>query len=316
MSLSEAIKHKALELGFDAAGITDTSPLQHEQVAFFNRWLEAGFAAQMAYMARNLEKRVNPRQLLEGAESVIAVAIGYKLAPVQPPPQTAPAGRVAAYAQYQDYHIVMKNLLRKLAEFIESQVHKTLNFKLCVDSAPIAERALAARAGLGFIGKNCMLINPELGPQVFLGEIITDLHLEIDHPVQGGCGDCDKCIKACPTGALRADGLIDTNKCISYLTIEQKGGISGELAEKIGDRLFGCDECVLACPYQKQAPSSRNPLLKFYPQRASIDLLRVMNMDSADFDTEFVDSTIKRSGLDMLKRNAAICLKNLERRQV
>ena len=316
MSLSQTIKRKALQLGFDAAGITDASPLQDEQVAFFHRWLEAGFAAQMGYMARSLEKRVNPAELLERAESVIVVALAYKPPAAQAPTQTIPAGRVAAYAQYKDYHLVMKSLLRKLADFIESQARKTAKFKLCVDSAPLAERALAARAGLGFLGKNTMLISPELGPQVFLGEIITDLKLDTDRPAQGSCGNCDKCIKACPTGALRRDGLIDANKCISYLTIEHKGDIAGELAQRIDDRLFGCDECLLACPNQKQAPPSRNALLKFYPQRASISLQHVMNMNSAGFDAEFADSTIKRTGLQTLKRNAAICLKNLERRQI
>ncbi len=314
MSLSQTVKRKAIELGFDAAGITDASPLQNEQVEFLRRWLKAGFAAQMSYMARSLEKRVNPAELLEGAKSVIVVALGYKPPVAQAGPQTAPGGRVAAYAQYEDYHVVMKQLLRKLADFIESRVEKAPKFKLCVDSAPAAERALAARAGLGFIGKNCMLINPELGPQVFLGEIITDLHLAIDHPVQGSCGDCDKCIKACPTGALRDEGLIDANKCISYLTIEHKGDIAPELAQRIGDRLFGCDECALACPHQKQARPSRDAILKFHPQRAFMDLRRVMDMNSADFDAEFADSTIKRTGLDALKRNAALCLGNIERR--
>jgi epoxyqueuosine reductase len=316
MNLSQAIKRKALDLGFDAAGITDASPLQNQQVEHLHRWLEAGFAGQMGYMARNLEKRVNPRQLLDGAESVIVVVLGYKPRAAQALPQTAPIGRVAAYAQCEDYHVVMKKLLRKLADFIESQAHKPPKFKVCVDSAPVAERALAARAGLGFIGKNHMLINPELGPQLFLGEIITDLKLDIDKPLPTNCADCDKCIRACPMGALRDDGFIDANKCISYLTIEHKGDIAPDLAQKIGERLFGCDECVLACPLQKQAPACRNTLLEFYPQRAFVDLRRVMSMNCAEFDAEFADSTIKRAGLDSLKRNAVICLKNIERGQV
>ena len=156
-----------------------------------------------------------------------------------------------------------------------------------------------------------MLINTELGPQIFLGEIVTSVKLQADGPIADSCRNCNKCIESCPTGALRSDGQFDANKCISYLTIEYKGQIPADLAEKIGDRLCGCDECVLACPYQEDAPVCKNKQFKFYSDRARLELNRILNLTEADFEIEFADSPIKRSGLEGLKRNAKICLANV-----
>jgi len=158
-----------------------------------------------------------------------------------------------------------------------------------------------------------MLINPALGPQIFLGEIITTIKLSTDNPITDHCSNCDRCISACPTHALTPDGQFDANKCISYLTIEYKGRIPSEMAEKTADRLFGCDECVLACPYQKNAPAYKNKQFILYNDRARLDLSRILNLTQQDFDAEFADSTIRRSGLERLKRNARICLENINR---
>jgi epoxyqueuosine reductase len=320
MSLSQEIKHKALELGFDLIGITNASPIDAKQVELLAEWLKSGCAGQMSYLHRNLEKRTQPAKLLENAQSIICVGLNYK-PPKQkpkPPEATTSIGKVASYAQYEDYHPFIKERLRKLTEFISSAAGRDHKFKICVDSVPLAERALAARAGLGFIGKNRMLINPKLGPQIFLGEIITTLKLSIDkqvscHSITTECSNCDKCINACPTGALMPDGQFDANMCINYLTIEYKGRIPPDLAEKIADRLFGCDDCVLACLYQKDAPACKNKQFKFYNDRAGLDLGWILNLTQQDFDTEFADSTIRRSGLDRLKRNARICLDNINR---
>jgi epoxyqueuosine reductase len=310
MGLSEDIKQKALELGFDLAGITDASPINAEQVGLLTGWLKSGCAGQMGYLHRNFEKRINPANLLEGAQSVICVGLNFK-----PPPhiqllRAAPVGRVASYAQYEDYHPFIKKRLQKLIDFITSITSRDHKFKICVDSVPLAERALAARAGLGFIGKNHMLINSTLGPQIFLGEIVTTLKLSVDKPIENNCSNCNKCIDACPTGALGSDGRFDANKCISYLTIEYKGRISTDLSKRIGDRLFGCDECVLACPYQQKAPVCRNTKFKFYNDRAEFDLQEILEMTEGRFQIEFADSAILRPGLDQLKRNAEICLAN------
>jgi len=335
MSLAEDIKQKVLELGFDLAGITDASSIDTKQAELLANWLACGFAGRMSYMHRNFEKRIDPAKLLKNAQSVICVGLNYTPpSPPKTPEATTPMGRIANYAQYEDYHPFIKKQLRKLTDFISSIAGKDLKFKICVDSAPLAERALAVRAGLGFIGKNHMLINPRFGPQIFLGEIITDLKLKPDEPischserkeplalseVEGeesikpvsvNCSDCNKCIDACPTGALRPDGQFDANKCISYLTIEYNGRIPPELAEKIGARLFGCDECVLACPYQKNSPVCKNRRFKFYDDRAKLNLQEILNLSQEAFETRFADSVIKRSGLDRLQRNAQICLAN------
>jgi len=315
MSLSQEIKRKAIELGFDLIGITDVSPLNTEQVEMFTDWLKSGSAGQMSYLHRNFEKRTQPAKLLANAQSIICVGLNYKPPKHKLTPShfTAPMGKVANYAQYEDYHPFIKGQLHKLTEFIISVTRRDHKFKICVDSEPLAERALAARAGLGFIGKNRMLINPKLGPQIFLGEIITTLKLPTDELITNNCSNCDKCFSACPTGALMPNGRFDANKCINYLTIEYKGRIPPDLADKIADRLFGCDDCVLACPYQKDAPVCKNKQFKFYNDRAKLNLDWILNLKQQDFDTEFADSTIKRIGLDRLKRNARICLDNTNR---
>jgi epoxyqueuosine reductase len=314
MNSSQDIKQKAIELGFDLVGVTHSAPIDVTQAEFFAVWLKSGFAGQMDYMHRNVQKRLDPAALMEGAQSVIAVGLNYT--PRKPRPGRvgagAPTGRVANYAQYEDYHQFVKERLRRLTDFMNSLADASLKFKICVDSAPLAERALAVRAGLGFIGKNHMLINPELGCQILLGEIITDLKLQPDEPTVPSrpCSDCDNCLDACPTGALRPDGQFDAGNCISYLTIEHKGPIPPESAEKIGDRLFGCDECVLACPYQKQAPACRNEQFRFYRDRAELDLQEVLDLSVEFFEARFADSPMKRLGLEGLKRNARICLAN------
>lgn len=315
MSLSQDIKHKTIELGFDLLGVTDASPIDTEQAEFFAEWLKSGYAGQMDYMHRNLQKRLDPGKLLENAQSVIVVGLNYtppKHKP-KPPDEAAPMGKVAGYAQYEDYHSFIKERLYKLADFIKSLAGAGVKSKICVDSVPLAERALAVRAGLGFIGKNHMLINPELGCQLFLGEIVTDFKLPPDNPIAGDCSGCRKCLDACPTGALRPDGQFDAEICINYLTIEYKSQIPPGLAEKIGDRLFGCDECVVACPYQKNAPACENKQFKFYRDRARIDLQEILNLDADAFESEFAESPINRLGLEGLKRNARICLANITR---
>jgi epoxyqueuosine reductase len=312
MSLSQDIKRKAIELGFDLVGVTGASPIDAEQAAVFAEWLKSGFAGQMSYMHRNLEKRLDPAKLLDNAQSVIVVGLNYVL-PAQTPKScdvSVPAGRIARYARYEDYHPFIKDRLRRLADFISSLSLGTPNLKICVDSAPVAERVLALRAGLGFIGRNHMLINPQLGCEIFLAEIITDLKIEPDEPIAACCGDCARCIEACPTGALRPDGQFDARRCINYLTIEHKGAIPQELAEKIGDRLFGCDECVLACPFQKDARPGANKQLRFYPDKAAINLADILSLTAESFEAKFADSPIRRVALADLKRNAAICLAN------
>lgn len=313
MGLAENIKQKAFQLGFDLAGITDASPLDNDQFKSLTDWLAFGCAGRMDYMRDNLDKRTNPVKFLKSARSIICLGLNYNPPPPdQTSPNTeAPIGTVANYAQYEDYHLFIKKQLRKLTNFIASIAGTGFRFKICVDSAPLAERTLAARAGLGFIGKNRMLINPRLGPQIFLAEIVTSLKLPPDEPIKDACPGCNKCLTACPTGALTPDGRLDANKCISYLTIEYKDQFPPDLASKIGARLFGCDECVLACPRHAAAPVCKNKQFKFYNDRAKLNLNEILNMSEDDFEARFPDSPFTRLGLDRLKRNAQTCLNNI-----
>jgi epoxyqueuosine reductase len=321
MGLAEEIKQKAFQLGFDLAGITDASPLNNEQFKLFTDWLAFGYAGRMDYMRDNLDKRTNPVKLLKSARSIICLGLNYTppapdvslraRAKQSQPDDAAPMGAVANYARYEDYHPFIKKQLRKLTDFIGSVAGTGFRFRICVDSAPVAERTFAARAGLGFIGKNRMLINPELGPQIFLAEIVTSLKLPTDEPIKTNCSNCNKCLNACPTGALMPDGHFDANKCISYLTIEHKDEFPPDLAPKIGARLFGCDECVLACPHQANAPVCKNRQFRFFDDRAKFNLSEILNMSEDDFETRFADSAFLRLGLDRLKRNAQTCLNNI-----
>jgi epoxyqueuosine reductase len=309
MSLEQEIKDKALALGFDAAGITDAAPLGREHVEHFEAWLHAGCAGRMEYMQRNLAKRMDPAQLLDGAKSVVVVALSYK------PHQenavsgspTTPMGKVAQYAQHEDYHPFMKSLLRELAGFMEHAAGRKHEYKICVDSAPVAEKALAARAGLGFIGRHHLLIHPQLGPQILLGELVTTLGLQPDGPGEQKCRDCHACVKACPTGTLQADGLLDARRCISYRTQYES---EGDPVRDTGGWVFGCDECLLACPFSRSAPPHANRHFKHYPERARLNLRDVLDLTPAEFEARFHDSPLLRPGLETLQRNARVCLQS------
>lgn len=307
MSLEQDIKDRARELGFDAAGITDASPIGREQVEHFHTWLESGCVGSLEYMHGNLQKRIDPSKLLNGARSVIVVALNYKLradATAAGGAQSAsPVGRVAQFAHYEDYHGFIKGLLRELASFVQDRAGGSHRFKLCVDSAPLAEKALAVRAGLGFIGRNHLLIHPQLGPQILLGELLTTAELAPDEPLIGHCADCDLCLKACPTGALRSDGFFDARECISCLT-------QYEPSPKNGTWLFGCDECLLACPHQQRAPACANRRFTYHAERGLLDLRELIELTPEAFEARFGDSPMRKAGLAILKRNAQICLRN------
>lgn len=297
------IKQKAVSLGFDLVGITDAEPIDEADIEHLRQWLDNGLHAGMDYMLRNFQKRINPTNLLKNAKSVICVGLNYK--PAKPNP-----GHISNYALYDDYHVFIKQRLFLLAEFIKDEIKNDLKIKVCVDSAPLAERALAVRAGLGFIGKNHMLTNSKFGSQLLLGELITNLPLEADKPLELSCNSCDKCVKACPTGALSKDGFFDARKCISYLTVEHKWPIQLRQQSTIGSALFGCDKCQLACPYNDDAPSCANSDFKFHPKRYEVTLEDILRFTEKDFMENFGNSAIERIGLEKLKTNAKICIKN------
>ena len=221
--------------------------------------------------------------------------------------QAEPVGRVAMYAQYEDYHPFIKALLRELAAFLCMRTRQQDRFKVCVDSAPLAEKALAVRAGLGFIGRNHLLIHPQLGPQIVLGELLTGVPLQPDPPAEGACLGCNRCIKACPTGALRPDGLLDATRCISFLT---QYGPEQAPGGTTGNWLFGCDECLSVCPFHEKASACANRRFRFYPERARLSLPDVLEFTPETFAARFHDSPLRRLGLEGMKRNARRCLES------
>ncbi len=327
MSLEEKIKQKAFDLGFDAAGITTADPVDAAHSEYFQQWLNDGCAAEMGYLHRNIDKRFDPGQLLKGATSVICVALNYRPECGRSFQLREGTLHIARFAQYEDYHPFIKDRLFQLAEFIKNmginssppakgacpEGERGLRFKACVDSVPLAERAMAQRAGLGFIGRNRMLINPKLGSQFLLGELITTLRLEADEPFeQIPCGDCGRCIRACPTGALGFDGSFDARKCISYQTIEAPAptssppvkGACPEEGRGLG-YIFGCDECILACPHELGKPERKNTNFQFHPEWQNLTPDQIQAMTEDEFQTTFAGSGFIRLGLDRLKRNSA-----------
>ena len=306
MSLEEEIKQKAFSLGFDLVGLTSADDIDSLQIQKFKDWLSVGCNGLMDFLAANVEQRFRPVSILPDAKSVICVALNYKL-----PQPSAAKGllQIASYALYPDYHKFIKTKLAELAAFLKSK-DKKLKFKTTVDSSSIAEKALALRAGLGFIGKNRLLTNPKLGSFLLLGELITNLPLKPDKPLGGfSCGDCRKCIDACPTAALTAEGF-DARRCISYLTIEHKGRISSELKSKMNSHLFGCEKCLLVCPYNEKSPLCEKQKFGFTARRFKLTLDIVLGWSKSDFENFAANSPMKRTGLRRIKRNALICKRN------
>jgi epoxyqueuosine reductase len=298
-SLSESIKNKAAELGFFSCGISQAGNLEEDTVRL-RQWLEIGYHSGMAYMANHFEKRIDPRKLAENAKSVISILYNY--APKQRIPENDNY-KISSYAYGSDYHFVLKRKLRQLIAFIKEQAGD-ISARAFVDSAPVLERAWAVRSGLGWIGKNTMLITKEQGSYFFIGEIITGLELEYDgRTVANYCGGCTRCIDACPTDALTPYEL-DANKCISNLTIENKSDhIPDEYKGKFDNWIFGCDICQQVCPWNRLSEPHHEP--EFDP---SEDLLKMNksgweNLEEKQFNEVFKSSPLKRAKFKGIKRN-------------
>ncbi len=253
--LTERLKQQALELGFDACGVAEAGALKAHQPRL-SEWLAKGYHAKMSYMAGHFEKRIDPRQLVPGAKSIVVVALNYFPAASQPAGTTY---KIARYAYGRDYHFVMKEKLQQLADRLTAIAGKH-TYRGFTDSAPVLERAWAQQVGLGNFGKNSCLIIPRNGSYYLLGELITDLKLEPDEAFHKDlCGKCTKCIDACPTKAITAPGVIDAGKCISYLTIELKDKMPEHFRGKCEGWIFGCDLCQETCPHNKHAFATNEP---------------------------------------------------------
>jgi epoxyqueuosine reductase len=317
------IRQRALELGFDDCRFTTAAaPAGAEQ---YQNWLAEKHHGEMAWLERTAPKRTDPQKVLPGAKSVICLAASYatrdewqvasdKKTPTSschPSPVTRHfSGQIARYARFDDYHDVLGERLKLLAKFVDELGGTETRSLWYVDTGPILERDFAQRAGLGFVGKHTNLISRKLGNWIFLSEIITTLELEPDSPEKNHCGNCTRCITACPTNAITAPFQLDARRCISYLTIELKGAIPVELRPAIGNRIYGCDDCLAVCPWNRFA--REGALMKSHTREKlnSPDLIGLLQLDEAGFKSRFAGSPILRTKRRGLLRNVCVALGN------
>jgi epoxyqueuosine reductase len=303
-----AIQQRARELGFDDCRIAAASP--PATAPQFERWLSAHNHGEMAYLERNAHKRVDPQQVLTNAKSIISLAVSYKQAGQQLETPHLP-GLVARYARYSDYHDIIAAQLKSLTDFVNQLGGEGTRSLWYVDTGPLLERDIAQRAGLGFAGKHTNLISRRLGNWIFLCEIITTLELAPDLPEKNHCGSCTRCISACPTAAITAPFQLDARRCISYLTIELKGSIPVEFRPAIGNRIYGCDDCLAACPWNRFAQEGNMMKPHFRPDLAVPDLLELLSLDDAGFKHRFAGTPMLRTKRRGLLRNVCVALGNV-----
>ncbi len=298
------IKQHALALGFDQVGIAPVRPSLFKTA--YQDWLSHGYHADMHYMAREPERRLNPAALLPNAKSIVVTATNY----AQPPEEAHPESALfARYARNEDYHHVIERRLQELLRYIQQAADIPVAGRVYVDTGPLLEREIAMLAGLGWFGKNTMLITPRAGSYFLLGELLLDLRLPPDSPTAGGCGNCTRCLDACPTQAIVRPYQVDSRLCISYLTIENKGPIPASLQARIGNRVFGCDICQEVCPFNARwARPTSDPA--FLPRPATTNRLpeELLRLSEEEFREEFRGSPVKRAKRRGLARNAAASL--------
>lgn len=292
------IKSAAKALGFLSCGISKANFLENEAPRL-EQWLNQGHHGSMSYMERHYDKRLDPRLLVPGAKSVVSLLLNYHTDKKQADPK---APKISSYAYGTDYHFVIKEKLKELMQIIHREIGE-VNGRIFVDSAPIMDKAWAAKSGLGWLGKNTNLISKQVGSFFFIAEVIIDLELDHDAPVTDHCGSCTACIDACPTDALLQPYQIDGSKCISYLTIELKENIPSEFKEQMDNWIFGCDVCQTVCPWNRFAKPHNEPA--FEPHEELLDLTKSewQEMTSVVFNKVFKNSAVKRTKFEGLKRN-------------
>jgi epoxyqueuosine reductase len=302
------LRAHARELGFDAVGIASAEPSKYRD--HFRRWLDAGNAGTMDYLARRFAERVDLSVYFPGVRSAICVAVNYHV-PLEPLPEEQKPwhGRIARYALGDDYHEWIKQRLHRLADWLRARAPEAQT-RCGVDTAPIMERELAARAGVGWIGKNTCIISPKIGSWLFLGEVLTTLPLPADEPATDHCGTCRRCIDACPTNALSTPYQLDARRCISYLNIEHRERLTAEQAEAIGEWLYGCDACQDACPWNHRAPGADDAELAPRHPTGTIDLREVLSWSPNEPNPLLRGSAMKRVRLHVLQSNAQHVLDN------
>jgi len=306
---SHSIKEKARELGFDLCGVAPAEDFQELQ--FLREWLARGYAGEMAYMARTADRRADVRAVVPGARSVIVTGTLYNTIPPYTDEEIPPdVARISRYAWGDDYHEVLTRRLNGLVTWMRDQAPEPFDARAYVDTGPVQERVYAQYAGLGWIGKNTCLINPELGSWLFLGEIICTLPLEPDAPGLDQCGACTRCLEACPTGALVGPGVLDATRCISYLTIELRGEIPEPLRPTLGNHVYGCDICQDVCPYNQAAPVSADPAWRPRPGLDRPHLVDLWRRRDDEWRAMLKGSPMTRAKLTGLRRNIAVALEN------
>jgi epoxyqueuosine reductase len=303
------VKAKARELGFDACGIAPA--VDHPELAFLTEWIDRGYAASMSYLARTADRRADVRRVMPSARTVIATATLYNTArPYSTECRDPSRALIARYAWGDDYHDVLGARLGALLGWMREAHDEPFEACAYVDTGPVQERAYAQHAGIGWIGKNSCVIHPELGSWLLLGEIVCSLPLETDATALDRCGTCTLCLEACPTQALVAPGVLDSSRCISYLTIEHRGDVPGSLRPAIGSHVFGCDVCQEVCPWNAVAPVSSDP--RWQPRPAWVDrpLADLLASSDAQLQGSLKGSAMKRAKLAGLRRNLEIASAN------
>jgi epoxyqueuosine reductase len=313
--LEERVLAEANRLGFDLAGIAPASPAR--RLASYKSWLSAGHHGEMGYLSRidRVERRENLARVLPGVKSIVSVALNYYPGDAPAPADDAvERGLVARYAWGEDYHELMLGRLEELAGLVSATARCAVRHRAYVDTGPLLERDHAAQAGLGFIGKNTCLINPRRGSWLFLGELLVDVELQPTPAAKmPSCGSCRRCLDACPTGALIQPYVLDARRCISYLTIELEGAIPLELRPLIGNRLYGCDVCQDACPWQRFARITREQsLLAPGADQASPALAPLLKLGEQAFQRRYQGTALERTGRARLLRNVAVVLGNCD----
>lgn len=310
MRLTQKIRKKALELGFELVNIVPASPSQTIDV--YAQWLEKGYAGKMGYLNKHFERKKDLRHVMPEIKSLVTLAINYHTISLTESEKQDPSqGIISSYAWGDDYHDVVRAKLEQLRTFIEATIPHQKKSRVYVDTGPILEREYANRGGLGWLGKNSMLINWQKGSWFFLAEILLDIELEYDlQPPLGDCGNCTRCIDACPTDAIIKEQQIDSRRCISYLTIELKGAIPQALRPSMKNLIFGCDICQDVCPWNRKAPISLEEGFLPRPENKMPKLISIMSLTQEEFSKRFKKSPIKRTKRRGLLRNVAIALGN------
>ncbi len=314
VALKENIIQLGIESGFDIVRVTSADAFRRDEVAALKRIRDGHMDGYSWYTEERVRRSNRPQELLEGARSVISLALSYNTGQPEPPdglPRGGPQGKIARYAWGDDYHDVIKRRLREFAAKLPEIAGRTVNTRIFVDDGPMNDRAAAARAGIGWFGKNTNILTQTHGSWVFLAQVITDISLEPDSPLKKTCGECVMCIDACPTGAIVAPYVIDNKRCISYLTIELRESIPRELRPLVGDWVFGCDICQDVCPVNRKAIGSLEPAFQQRHDFAAPALMPLLELDQPAFSERFRRSPIKRAKLAGLQRNVCVALGNI-----